>query len=54
MILVGVEYWSATLPVWPLLQTLAANRAMATSVHLVDTVDEATALVGRSLPAGNR
>ncbi|WP_193432129.1 LOG family protein [Kribbella sp. ALI-6-A] len=54
IILVGVDYWSMTLPVWPLLQTLAANRAMARSVHLVDTVDEAAALVGQSLPTGGR
>nr|WP_202797264.1 LOG family protein [Kribbella flavida] len=45
MILVGVEYWSVTLPVWPLLQTLAANRPMAASVRLVDTIEEAARLV---------
>jgi len=46
MILVGVDHWSRTLPVWPLLQSLATNRPMAASVHLVDTIDEAVSLVG--------
>ena len=46
MVLVGVEHWTRTLPAWPLLQALAAERAMADSVHLVDTVEEAAALLG--------
>ncbi|MET7282893.1 Rossmann fold nucleotide-binding protein [Kribbella sp. NPDC005582] len=45
LILVGVQHWTVTLPVWPLLQSLAASRAMASSIYLVDTIDEATALV---------
>ncbi|TCC61827.1 Rossmann fold nucleotide-binding protein [Kribbella pittospori] len=45
LILVGVEHWTVKLPVWPLLQSLAADRPMARSVHLVDTIDEAIALV---------
>jgi predicted Rossmann-fold nucleotide-binding protein len=46
MVLVGVEHWTRTLPAWPLLKALAAERAMADSVHLVDTVEEAAALLG--------
>jgi predicted Rossmann-fold nucleotide-binding protein len=45
MVLVGVEHWTRTLPAWPLLQALAAERAMAGSVHLVDSVEEAAALL---------
>jgi len=46
MVLVGTTYWTQTLPAWPLLQALARGRPMEGQVHLVDTVDEAAALVG--------
>jgi predicted Rossmann-fold nucleotide-binding protein len=45
MVLVGVRHWTETVPAWPLLQGLARGRAMEPHVHLVDTVDEAIALV---------
>ena len=45
MVLVGRRHWTEELPVWPLLQRLAAGRAMEPHVHLVDSVDEAVALV---------
>ncbi|MCD6638528.1 MAG: LOG family protein [Nocardioides sp.] len=45
MVLVGRRYWTEELPAWPLLQTLARGRAMEEHVHLVDTVDEAVAVV---------
>ncbi len=45
MVLVGREYWTETLPAWPLLQVLARGRAMEAHVHLVDSVEEATELV---------
>lgn len=45
MILVGHEFWTQTLPVWPLLQTLARGRAMESYVHLVEGVDDAVALL---------
>jgi predicted Rossmann-fold nucleotide-binding protein len=45
MILVDITHWTRTLPVWPLLQSLASGRPMTTSVTLVDTIEEATALV---------
>ena len=44
MVLVGVRYWTETLPAWPLLAALARGRAMEAHVHLVDSVDEAAAL----------
>jgi predicted Rossmann-fold nucleotide-binding protein len=46
MVLVGASYWTEELPVWPLLQALARGRPMESRVHLVDTVEEAAALVG--------
>ena len=46
MVLVGRTHWTRTLPVWPLLQSLATGRAMADRVHLVDDVAEAAEVVG--------
>ena len=46
MVLVGVEYWTETLPAWPLLRSLARGRPMEQHVHLVDSVEEAVAVVG--------
>jgi predicted Rossmann-fold nucleotide-binding protein len=43
LILVGTDYWTTELPVWPLLQSLAADHAMP--IHLVETIDEAAGLV---------
>ncbi len=55
MVLVGVGYWTDTLPAWPLLRSLARGRAMEQHVHLVDSVEEAAARRRRrprlSLPA---
>ena len=47
LVLVGHEHWTRTLPVWPAVQALGRDRDMATAVHLVDTVDEAAALLTR-------
>ncbi len=47
MVLVGRHHWTEELPVWPLLRSLAQGRAMEAHVHLVDTLDEAVAVVGR-------
>ncbi|MFC0628367.1 LOG family protein [Kribbella deserti] len=46
LILVGIDHWSVDLPVWNVLQCLAADRPMARAVHLVDSIEEATKLVG--------
>jgi predicted Rossmann-fold nucleotide-binding protein len=40
MVLVGVDYWTQELPVWPLLKALAADRAMEHALHLVDDPDD--------------
>ncbi|MCY0904822.1 LOG family protein [Arthrobacter sp. H14-L1] len=47
MILVGQEYWENTLPVWPLLQLLAKGRPMEGHLHLVETPDDALAVLRR-------
>ena len=45
LILVDVNHWTTTLPVWPLLQSLATDRPMTHSTHLVNTIAEAADLV---------
>lgn len=40
MILLGRDYWTKTLPAWPLVQQLAVGRLMGSAIHLVDTVAE--------------
>ncbi len=52
MILVGQEYWEKTLPVWPLLQRLAKGRGMESHLHLVETPDDALAVLGRPVDPG--
>ena len=49
LVLVGRQHWTGRLPVWPLLQALGEGRPMAGALHLVDTVEEAAAVLG--LPA---
>ena len=46
MVLVGGSYWTSTVPVWPVLQSLARGRVMEHHIHLADTVDDAASLVG--------
>ncbi|MEU4196011.1 Rossmann fold nucleotide-binding protein [Kribbella sp. NPDC026611] len=43
LVLVGTDYWTTRLPVWPLLRSLAADHPMP--IHLVDTIEEAADLV---------
>jgi predicted Rossmann-fold nucleotide-binding protein len=45
MVLVGQEHWLRRFPAWPLLQSLAAGRRMENRVFLVDTVEEALAVL---------
>lgn len=40
LILVGIDYWTKTVPAWPLISALADGRTMAASLHLVDSVDD--------------
>ncbi len=45
LVLVGRDYWTRVLPAWPLLGHLARTRPMAGAIHLVDTVEQAAAVV---------
>ncbi|MGD9959810.1 LOG family protein [Nocardioides sp.] len=45
MVLVGRDYWTVQAPAWPLLRSLAKGRPMESYVHLVDTVEEAVAVI---------
>ncbi|WP_411375640.1 LOG family protein [Arthrobacter sp. MPF02] len=45
MVLVGRRHWEHDYPAWPLLHTMAAGRDMAERIFLVDTVDEAVAVL---------
>lgn len=45
MVLVGIEHWTKTLPVWPLLQALGRGREMGEHLHLVDHVEDAVDLL---------
>jgi predicted Rossmann-fold nucleotide-binding protein len=45
LVLVGHDHWRRVLPAWPVLDALAVNRPMAAAVHLVDTAEQALAVV---------
>lgn len=45
MVLVGRDHWERKFPAWPMLQSLAAGRAMERRIFLVDSVDEALAVL---------
>lgn len=47
MVLFGKHFWTEELPVVPLLSTLAGGRAMQKHLHIVDSVDEACAVLAR-------
>ncbi|WP_347352590.1 Rossmann fold nucleotide-binding protein [Intrasporangium sp.] len=53
LVLVGVEHWTRTIPVWPAVQQLASGHRMAGSVHLVDALDDVLPLLAGS-PAPDR
>jgi predicted Rossmann-fold nucleotide-binding protein len=50
LVLVGHEYWTDTVPVWPAVQALGRERGMADVVHLVDTAQEAADLLVAARP----
>ena len=45
MVFVGEDYWTRTLPAWPLVDVLATGRAFAAQAHLVDDTSDALALL---------
>ncbi|WP_313812023.1 LOG family protein [Glutamicibacter sp.] len=54
LVLVGDEYWTKTLPAWPLLQALAAGRVMEDKIALVDSVEEAVGFLETVQPLRRR
>src|SRR4029078_11520157 len=44
MVLIGGVYWTSTVPVWPLLQSLARGRSMETHFHLADNREDGSAI----------
>lgn len=47
LVLVGVEHWTRTVPVWPALRALGRDRPLGEALHLVDTPEEAAEVVLR-------
>jgi predicted Rossmann-fold nucleotide-binding protein len=45
IVLVGADHWTRKFPVWPLMRALSYSRPMATTIHLVDSTDEAATLL---------
>jgi predicted Rossmann-fold nucleotide-binding protein len=52
LILVGQKYWTQTLPVWPLLQAMAAGRPMENRIALVDAPTQAVSTLRRLVDGG--
>lgn len=46
-VLVDKQYWTETLPAWPLIEALGKGREMGRKLFLVDTVAEAAAIIAR-------
>ncbi|WP_284977532.1 Rossmann fold nucleotide-binding protein [Arthrobacter sp. fls2-241-R2A-200] len=47
MVLVGRDYWVRDFPAWPMVQSLAEGRPMADRIFLVDTIEDALAVLTR-------
>ncbi len=47
LVLVGLEHWSDTVPVWPALRALGTGRPLERALHLVGTPEEAAEIVLR-------
>lgn len=45
LVLVGLEHWTHTVPVWPALRALGRGRPLGEALHLVDTPDAAAEIV---------
>lgn len=45
LVLVGLEHWTETLPVWPALRALGTGRPLGEALHLVATPEEAAAII---------
>ena len=51
MVFVGEDYWTTTLPAWPLVSALAHDRPFARDVHLVDDARQVPAFFSGSSPS---
>ncbi len=45
LVLVGADYWTRTVPAWPLLNALADERPMASAIHLTDDIADVPSLL---------
>lgn len=45
LVLVGLEHWTETVPVWPALRALGTGRPLGEVLHLAETPEEAAALL---------
>jgi predicted Rossmann-fold nucleotide-binding protein len=54
MVFVGRDYWTRTLPAWPLVEALAAGRGLADHVHLVDDTGQLGSFFSGSSAEGRR
>lgn len=53
MVLLGVRYWTETLPAYPLLKTLAGERDYARQIAVVNSVSEAVSFIEEHAPDSN-
>jgi predicted Rossmann-fold nucleotide-binding protein len=53
LVLVGQEYWTDTVPVWPAVHALGQGRDLGRVAHLVDTVDEAADIITEGRAGSN-
>jgi len=44
-VLVGKHHWEHQYPAWPMLRSLAAGRSMQDRIFLVDSVEDAAAVL---------
>ena len=52
VVLVGQHHWTDTVPIWSAVRALGRGRPLGEVLHLVDTVEEAAAVVTASLQPG--
>ena len=45
MVLLGHQHWTRTMPAWPLLESMGAGRPMGEKLALVDSVEQACAVL---------
>jgi len=45
MVFVGTDYWTRTLPAWPLVRALGEGRPFGASAHQVDSPEEVPGLL---------